>query len=112
MKVSMYVKYSLRSLWRERQRSILAISCIAVGVMAIVSMQLVGFMINAAFTTDIRDLNGGDIVVNSQVTPFSQHDLSFFDQLKSDRTIVNYTASYNFYGTLLLGGKGKNLFSI
>jgi putative ABC transport system permease protein len=112
MKISMYLKYSLRSLWRGGQRSVLAIFCIAVGVMAIVSMQLVGFMINAVFSSDVRGANGGDIVVNSQVMPFSQHDLAFFDQLKSDRTIVNYTASYNFNATLHMARGGTSSFSI
>jgi putative ABC transport system permease protein len=112
MKITMYLKYSLRTLLREGHRTVLAIICIAVGVMAIVSMQLVGFMINAAFTSDIRGANGGDIVVNSQVMPFSQHDLSFFDQLKSDGTIVNYTASYNFYAALHMANGGTSPFSI
>src|SRR6516165_8629258 len=104
MKISMYLKYSVRALLREGHRTVLAIICIAVGVMAIVAMQLVGFMINAVFISDIRGANGGDIVVNSQVMSFSQHDLSFFDQLKSDRTIVNYTASNNFDATLHMAG--------
>lgn len=80
--------------------------------MAIVAMQLVGYMINAAFTSDIRGINGGDIVVNSQVTPFSKHDLSFFDQLKSARMIVNYTASYNFTSTLPMARGGTSSFSV
>jgi putative ABC transport system permease protein len=112
MKTSLYLKYSWRSLLRGGQHSFLGIFCIAVGVMAIVAMQLVGLMINNTFTSDIRDTNGGDIVVNSSVIPFSQHDLSFFDQLKSDGTIVNYTASYNFYGSLPLAGKTHSTFSI
>jgi predicted lysophospholipase L1 biosynthesis ABC-type transport system permease subunit len=112
MKLSMYLNYSLRSLLRGGQRTILAIFCIAVGVMAIVAMQLVGLMIITAYIGDPRDVNGGDIAVYSSNSPFSQQDLSFFEQLKSDGTIVNYTASYNFYGSLPLTGKAHRSFSI
>ena len=50
MKASMYFNYTTRSLLRGGQRTILAVFCVAVGVMAIVSLQLVGQMINGAFT--------------------------------------------------------------
>jgi putative ABC transport system permease protein len=42
MKASIYFNYTSRSLLRGGQRTILAIFCVAVGVMAIVSLQLVG----------------------------------------------------------------------
>src|SRR5579859_4913364 len=90
MKASIYFNYTTRSLLRGGQRTILAIFCVAVGVMAIVSLQLVGQMINSSFTSNIRDANGGDIAVNSQ-TPFKQSDLTFFDNLKSNSTITAYT---------------------
>ncbi|HEY6411907.1 MAG TPA: ABC transporter permease, partial [Ktedonobacteraceae bacterium] len=111
MKIAMYLKYSLRSLWRGGQHTVLAIFCIAVGVMAIVSLQLVGLMINVAYTGDVRDANGGDVAVYPSI-PFTQHDLSFFDQLKSDGTIVNYTALENFYGSLSLAKGARSFFSI
>jgi hypothetical protein len=41
MKTSMYFNYTSRSLIRGGQRTILAIFCVAVGVMAIVALQLV-----------------------------------------------------------------------
>ncbi len=90
MKASIYFNYTSRSLLRGGQRTILAIFCVAVGVMAIVSLQLVGQMINSAFTSNIRDANGGDIAVTSQ-TPFKSSDLSFFANLKSKGTITSYT---------------------
>ena len=66
MKASMYFNYTSRSLMRGGQRTVLAIFCVAVGVMAIVALQLVGQMINNAFTSNVRDANGGDIAVTSQ----------------------------------------------
>src|SRR5579885_1514844 len=99
MKASMYFNYTSRSLLRGGQRTILAIFCVAVGVMAIVALQLVGEMINGALTGNVRDANGGDIAVTSQSAPFNSSDLSFFDQLKSNGTITNYTAFYATNGS-------------
>src|SRR6266700_2630565 len=95
MKASMYFNYTSRSLLRGGQRTILAVFCVAVGVMAIVSLQLVGQMINSAFTSNVRDANGGDIAISSQTIPFKQSDLAFFNKLKSNGTITGYTPLIN-----------------
>ncbi len=76
MKASMYFNYTSRSLLRGGQRTVLAVFCVAVGVMAIVALQLVGLMINNALTGDVRDANGGDISVTSNTRPFTPADLS------------------------------------
>jgi putative ABC transport system permease protein len=91
MKASMYFNYASRSLVRGGQRSLLAIFCVAVGVLAIVALQLVGQMINGAFTSNVRDANGGDIAVTSLVRSFTQGDLAFFDKLKRQGQIEAYT---------------------
>ena len=100
MKASMYFNYTSRSLVRGGQRTVLAIFCVAVGVMAIVALQLVGQMINNALTSNIRDANGGDIAVTSQTQKFKQSDLTFFDNLKSSGTITGYTPSINVNGAI------------
>ncbi len=92
MKTSMYFNYTSRSLLRGGQRTVLAVFCVAVGVMAIVALQLVGLMINNAFTSNVRDANGGDIAVTSRTKPFTPDNMSFFNQLKGDGSITNYTA--------------------
>jgi ABC-type antimicrobial peptide transport system permease subunit len=56
-------------------------------------------MINGALTGNVRDANGGDIAVTSQSAPFNLSDLAFFDQLKSNGTINNYTAFYSTNGS-------------
>jgi putative ABC transport system permease protein len=99
MKASMYFNYTSRSLLRGGQRTVLAIFCVAVGVMAIVALQLVGQMINGALTGNVRDANGGDIAVTSESAPFKQSDLSFFDQLKSNGTVSNYTPIFSTNGS-------------
>jgi putative ABC transport system permease protein len=96
--ISMYLKYPSRSLVRGGQRTWLAIFCVAVGVMAVVALQLVGLMINNAFTSNVRNANGGDLAVHAENEPFKQNDLPFFDQMKKDGTIQNYTASRDVEG--------------
>ena len=65
MKASLYFNYASRSLLRSGQRTVLAVFCVAVGVMAVVSMQLVGYMMQNSLTTSARDTNGGDIAVTA-----------------------------------------------
>src|SRR5438874_11610615 len=82
MKLGLYWSYATRSLVRGGQRTILAIFCVAVGVMAIVGLQLVGLSVNQALLGNIVDANGGDIRLNADVAPLRQRDLAVFDQLK------------------------------
>ncbi|HEV8193651.1 MAG TPA: FtsX-like permease family protein, partial [Ktedonobacterales bacterium] len=92
MKAGLYWRYATRSLRRGGQRTVLAIFCVAVGVMAIVSLQLVGDMVNQGLTGNVREGNGGDVSIRSDLTPLRQDQLSVFDQLKSDGTLTQYTA--------------------
>ena len=92
MKARMYWSYATRSLVRGGQRTLLAIFCVAVGVLAIVALQLVGNMVNGALTSNIRAGNGGDVSVRSDITPFTEQQLGYFSQLQSQGTITEYTA--------------------
>ena len=83
MKTSMYFNYTSRSLLRGGQRTVLAVFCVAVGVMAIVALQLVGFMLQSSIATNARETNGGDITVIAQSAPLKSSDLSFFNKLKA-----------------------------
>src|SRR5579885_765226 len=110
--ISMYFNYTTRSLMRGGQRTLLAVFCVAVGVMAIVALELVGLMINNAFDSNVRDANGGDIAVTSENQPFTQDDLSFFKNLKSDGKITNYTATINAQGTVSIKASLRQSFSV
>ncbi|MBV9616720.1 MAG: ABC transporter permease, partial [Ktedonobacteraceae bacterium] len=112
MKASMYFNYTSRSLWRGGQRTILALFCVAVGVMAIVALQSVGQMINNAFTSNVRDANGGDIAISTFSVPFAQSDLSFFDTLKSNGTITGYTPFTTVTGSTSLAASIRQSFSV
>lgn len=91
MKASLYINYTTRSLLRGGQRTILALFCIAVGVMAIVALQSVGEMIAHSFTGNVRDANGGDIAISSYSPDITQDDLAFLADLKQKGTITDYT---------------------
>ncbi|HEU5199807.1 MAG TPA: FtsX-like permease family protein [Ktedonobacterales bacterium] len=94
MKAGFYWSYASRSLVRGGQRTLLAIFCIAVGVLAIVALQLVGNMVNDGLTTNVRAGNGGDISVRSDIVPMTAQQVSTtFDHLKSEGQISNYTAA-------------------
>lgn len=108
----MYFNYTTRSLFRGGQRTLLAIFCVAVGVMAIVALQLVGIMINNAFTANVRDGNGGDVAVTSQNQPFTPSDLSYFDKLKADNKITNYTPIINVTGRIRVSSSKRQSFTL
>src|SRR5215469_11618303 len=94
-RVKLYWNYATRSLRRGGQRTLLAIFCIAVGVMAIVSLELVGNMVNTALTGNVRAGNGGDISVRNDITPFNTAQLGTFANLQADGTLTQYTAVVN-----------------
>src|SRR5207253_4934419 len=112
MKTSMYFNYTSRSLLRGGQRTILAVFCVAVGVMSIVALQLVGFMLQNSLTANVRDANGGDITVTASSAPLKESDLSFFAHLKSNGTITNYTAVTSANGFLSAVAPSSQAFSV
>ena len=59
-----YLKHSIRSLGRERRRSVFAIFAIAAGVAAIVGLQSLALSVDDTVTNDIRTTHQADIVVS------------------------------------------------
>ena len=112
MKTSMYFNYTSRSLLRGGQRTMLAVFCVAVGVMAIVALQLVGYMLQNSLSVNVRDTNGGDVAVTTQIEPFTQNDLSYFAQLKRNGTITNYTAVTSTRGQLSATAPSSQAFNL
>lgn len=95
MKLGLYWKYATRSLIRSGQRTVLAIFCIAVGVMAIVALQLVGLSVNEALTTNVTQANGGDISVSTVNTPLNQSAVDKVSALKQNGQITDYATAYD-----------------
>lgn len=112
MKASMYLNYTTRSLVRGGQRTLLAIFCVAIGVMAVVALQLVGLMLRDSLTANARESNGGDIAVSVPGTPFKPGDLMFFEQLKRAGMINTYTALINASGGLTGNATSVQTFSV
>ena len=112
MKASMYLNYTSRSLLRGGQRTILAVFCVTVGVMAVVALQLVGFMLQNSLSTSAREANGGDIALMAQGAPLKTSDLAFFNNLKDTGTITNYSAIINENGTLNNSASSVQSFNI
>ena len=87
---ALYWRYATRSLVRGGQRTLLAVFCIAVGVMAIVALRLAGDMIKLSVTTNVRDALGGDVSVQSTAVPLSRGDLGRLEQLRSQGVITAF----------------------
>jgi putative ABC transport system permease protein len=112
MQKSLYFSYPVRSLLRGGQRTILAIFCVAVGVMAVVALQLVGYMLQSSLSTNARDLNGGDISVTSSGIPLTSSNLAFFAQLQSAGTIASYSAITTANGSLSATAPASQEFNV
>ncbi len=111
MKLGLYWSYATRSLIRGGQRTILAIFCVAVGVMAIVALQLVGLSVNQSLLGNIIEANGGDIRLNADLAPLRQRDLAFFDKLKQQGRITAYATAYDPGGSITLPTGEEEAFS-
>ncbi|MGH2486064.1 MAG: ABC transporter permease, partial [Ktedonobacterales bacterium] len=105
MKLGIYWSYATRSLARNGQRTLLAIFCVAVGVLAIVSLQLVGNSVNDSFTSNLRALNGGDVSITTVTAPFTSDDFAYFDQLQSQGALTRYAKVDNTGGEVRANGK-------
>ncbi|HEX5158571.1 MAG TPA: FtsX-like permease family protein [Ktedonobacterales bacterium] len=110
MKLRMYWSYATRSQLRGGQRSLLAIFCIAIGVMAIVALQLVSNAISLGLTGDIRALNGGDLAITSASAPLTPDQLGYFDTLVSQGAITEYTAVDSISGEFHVVAHGASRF--
>lgn len=105
MKARLYWSYVTRSLRRGGQRTLLAIFCIAVGVMAIVALQLAGLMVGNDLTGNVRLSNGGDVSIRSDVVPFAPTDASYFAGLKSRGLVTAVTGVTDDRAVVSHGGK-------
>ena len=102
MRLALYWSYSTRSLVRGGQHTILAIFCVAVGVMAIVALQLVGLSVKQALIGNVVEANGGDIRIGAGITPLRRQDVIVLDQLKQRGRITDYATSFDAGGSISL----------
>ncbi len=103
MRAALYWNYSTRSLRRGGQRTVLAVFCIAVGVMAIVALQLASLMVSNNLTGNVRQANGGDLSARNDVIPFQQQDIAYFRGLVRSGKATGVTALTTESGTVYHG---------
>jgi putative ABC transport system permease protein len=87
------VGYSARSLAREGSRTVLAVLCIAIGVMAIVALRLASLTLTGAELSGLRSANGGDVSVRSATIPLGPADLAHLDDLQRRGLVTRWTAT-------------------
>ncbi|MGH2387466.1 MAG: ABC transporter permease, partial [Chloroflexota bacterium] len=97
--LSFAVAYAWRNLRRGGSRSLFAVFCVAVGVAAVVGMQLLALNIGASLSRAPQQANGGDITVDPITTPFQAADIAKVEQLRRRGVITAYTTTLN-------GGRG------
>lgn len=61
--IGFYISHSWNDLRIGGKRSIFALLCIAAGVAAVVSLQMLGAMINYSLTSNLQELNRGDMLI-------------------------------------------------
>ncbi len=105
MKARLYWNYVTRSLRRGGQRTVLAVLCIAVGVMAIVALQLASQMVGNDLTSNVREANGGDVSIRNDVIPFQQSDVTYFAQLRKQGRVMAETGVTNDNGIASFKGR-------
>jgi putative ABC transport system permease protein len=92
MTARFYLRYAARALGRGGQRTILALLCVAFGVMSLVAMQLLAGLIREAMLGDPRLVTGGDGLVSVRETgTFTAANIATLDRLRAAGTISNYS---------------------
>ncbi len=57
------IVHSLRDMWRSRGRTLFALVCVATGVAAVVALRTLAFMVGDELTSNLAQMNRGDIRV-------------------------------------------------
>jgi putative ABC transport system permease protein len=87
--------YAWRNLKRGGRRSLFAAFCVAVGVAAVVGMQLLALNISASVNKAPQQANGGDISIDPISNPFQRADIAAVETLKKRGVIADYTLTLN-----------------
>ncbi len=110
--LTFYIYYAARSLARSGQRTVLALACIAFGVMSLVAMQSVAEVFTGIFLRDPRTALGGDALLQQPgysadsksdhpSQEFTAAQLAQLEQWRSDGTIAAYSLIAESQGGLL-----------
>lgn len=77
--------HSLRDMWRNRTRTVFALICVVTGVSAVVALRSLALMVGDELTTNLAQMNRGDIRVYAtrrvpELTTLSGQQLPVFNQ--------------------------------
>jgi predicted lysophospholipase L1 biosynthesis ABC-type transport system permease subunit len=93
------LRYVPRALARGGRRTVVTLLCIAVGVAAVVALQVAALSVGDALTTNVRAANGGDVAVSTNAAPLSSGDLGVFGQLAARGVVSRWTAVSRVHAT-------------
>jgi putative ABC transport system permease protein len=100
--------YALRSLRRSGQQTLLALLCVAFGVMSLVALQSLAALITTALLADPRMVVGGDAQIHRQGAPISRAEL---DALHAAGVFERYTPYTQWnVATMRVRGSGRVTF--
>jgi putative ABC transport system permease protein len=87
-----YLTYTLRTLRRREQHTLLVVVSVAFGVMALVTMQMLSSVIAGALLGDPRVMRGGDLRVERPAADYlTDADIALLDALRAEGRIEAYT---------------------
>lgn len=101
MTVQFYLRMAAQALWRDRQRSLLALVCIAFGVLSLVAMQLLASMISDAFLVQPRLAAQGDATLSLTGQPVGTEQLADLDRSLQAGIISGYSVTVSTQQILL-----------
>jgi putative ABC transport system permease protein len=93
------VRYVPRSLVRGGRRAAVTLLCVAVGVAAVVALQVASLSVADALTSNVRAANGGDLALASNSAPLSSADLSIVRELAASGVITRWSAISRVHAT-------------
>lgn len=101
-----YISYAGRALRRGGQRTLIAILCVAFGVMSLASMQILSAAITETLFVRSAEMLGGDAQVGRSGHYLTNEDIALLDRLQQDGEIESYTA-YSALTWMLLKQEGS-----
>ena len=106
--ITFALKYGWRSLRRSGQRTLLAIICVAFGVMSLVAMQTLADALIKTLLADPSVQLGGDLEIFRPGGYLDAEDLAMLDQMQSDGTLDAYTPlAAGLWHAMKLDGSGR-----
>ena len=106
--ITFALKYGWRSLRRSGQRTLLAIICVAFGVMSLVAMQTLADALIKTLLADPSVQLGGDLEIFRPGGYLDAEDLAMLDQMQSDGILDAYTPlAAGLWHAMKLDGSGR-----